>query len=364
MACAAFLAPTTSSKLAATCLPRLRRTHSPVSDVPTRVLPKTNQWLEPVHRQEFGLKVDSAADGTVLEGSIAVYNNLFLIGEVPLSIAVALDAPQSQPSVRTPGTRCRKIFASYSHSDVEIMESVADYVALTGDTYLSDLVDLRSGEDWDERLLEMINEADIFQLFWSTSSMRSPHVRREWEHALQLRRKSFVRPVYWGDPLPEDRANGLRALRPDRQSRTHRPHPDLRRTASAKRPHAVRRPLQRPTAASSTPASSTTPRSSRSASRPTARRTPIGPRRPDQRVRARSLKPQVSAHSQVLEPCSVCDALASVPVGGLRDELPVGAENPDTASDQRSHRQPTDLALTGEKPAQHDLALWRSDSRT
>jgi putative transposase len=66
---------------------------------------------------------------------------------------------------------------------------------------------------------------------------------------------------------------------------------------------------KRPTATPSTPTSSATPRSSRSASRPAANQTPIGPRRPDQRVRAGSLKPQVSAHSHVLEPYT---ALSSV----------------------------------------------------
>jgi putative transposase len=34
-------------------------------------------------------------------------------------------------------------------------------------------------------------------------------------------------------------------IRPDRQNRAHRPHPDLRRTAPADRPRPVRRPLQR-----------------------------------------------------------------------------------------------------------------------
>ena len=38
------------------------------------------------------------------------------------------------------------------------------------------------------RLLELIDEADIFQLFWSSNSMRSEYVRREWEHALALGR--------------------------------------------------------------------------------------------------------------------------------------------------------------------------------
>jgi len=63
--------------------------------------------------------------------------------------------------------------------------------------------------------------------------------------------------------------------------------------------------LQRSAATSSTPASSATPRSSRSASRPTANQAPIGSRRPDQRIRAGSLKPQVSAVAKFWNPTCV-----------------------------------------------------------
>jgi hypothetical protein len=58
---------------------------------------------------------------------------------------------------------------------------------------------LRSGQDFDERLLDKIRDADLFQLFWSPNAARSQWVRREWEFALSLlaARESFVRPVYW-----------------------------------------------------------------------------------------------------------------------------------------------------------------------
>jgi putative transposase len=45
----------------------------------------------------------------------------------------------------------------------------------------------------------------------------------------------------------------------NRQIRTHRPHPDLRRTPPTDRPRPERRPLQRPAATSSTPASPASP---------------------------------------------------------------------------------------------------------
>jgi hypothetical protein len=39
--------------------------------------------------------------------------------------------------------------------------------------------------------------------------MRSPHCQDEWEYALGLRRPSFILPVYWEDPLPEDLGHEL-----------------------------------------------------------------------------------------------------------------------------------------------------------
>ena len=72
-----------------------------------------------------------------------------------------------------------------------------------------DLNILRSGEQWDNRLLKAIAESDIFQLFWSETAARSPNVEREWRYALQLApaRPNFLRPVYWTPtpyPIPSE----------------------------------------------------------------------------------------------------------------------------------------------------------------
>jgi len=74
---------------------------------------------------------------------------------------------------------------------------------------LRDWIDLRAGENWSDRLKELIHEADVFQLFWSWNSMRSANVQREWEYALSLGRPNFVRPTYWETPIPRDSAKGL-----------------------------------------------------------------------------------------------------------------------------------------------------------
>ena len=96
------------------------------------------------------------------------------------------------------------MFASYSHRDTHIVERVESAAKTLGMTYLRDVITLRSGEDWSQRLLELIDEATVFQLFWSAESAKSPHCRMEWEYAFNLNREAthFLRPVYWSQPMP------------------------------------------------------------------------------------------------------------------------------------------------------------------
>ena len=93
---------------------------------------------------------------------------------------------------------------SYSRQDAKIVEALEPAYKALGDTYLRDLHALRAGEDWKSALLRLIEQADIFQLCWSTRAKRSKQVRREWIHALkQSRPAPYLRPTYWELPMPE-----------------------------------------------------------------------------------------------------------------------------------------------------------------
>jgi polar amino acid transport system substrate-binding protein len=59
--------------------------------------------------------------------------------------------------------------------------------------------------------------------------MHSPFVKREWEHALSLRRRNFIRPCYWESPLPACPEKGL-------------PPEELRRLHFQRIPVALRQP--------------------------------------------------------------------------------------------------------------------------
>lgn len=147
--------------------------------------------------------LDASADGRItflVEGVV--------VADVPLSVYVSQTAGQAvfQPAEAT-ASPYQAIFCSYSHRDTRIAERVERASRYFNFRYLRDVTTLRSGEEWNPRLLELIGEADIFQLFWSAHAAASEYVRQEYLHALALRNSGqkgryFIRPVRWEEPMP------------------------------------------------------------------------------------------------------------------------------------------------------------------
>lgn len=176
--------------------------------------PSVSQYFfEDWHRFDFKMRAHTASVNQSVNGVITFTVEGVIIADLPLSVFVAQASssaaltpkPSSTPAPMT-AQPYQAIFCSYSHRDTTIVERVERVYKALGMTYLRDAVTLRSGENWNNRLLEMINEADIFQLFWSISASKSKYVQQEWEYALERMKNekipSFIRPVYWEDPMP------------------------------------------------------------------------------------------------------------------------------------------------------------------
>lgn len=168
---------------------------------------RTFKWEEPVHREEFKMRATHELDGQVARGWLRVFLGPIIVAEVNLTFKVDSNAAASviAADMTDHARPFRKVFASYSHKDKAIVEEIEKLVRGThlGLEYLRDVTKLRSGDVWNDSLLQMIDTADVFQLFWSSNSMDSPYVRREYERALARQVKDFVRPVYWEKPFPE-----------------------------------------------------------------------------------------------------------------------------------------------------------------
>lgn len=165
---------------------------------------QTFYWYESVHREHFRLKTSQKHDGKTLRGNFTVFLGNIILCDINLAIKVDSKISNRDTSLKSVTANAfRKIFASYSHNDLAIVNEFEHYGSSVGDQYLIDQNHLRTGEIWNDRLMEMIKEADIFQLFWSWNSIRSEFVHKEYEYALSLNRNNFIRPVYWEKPFPQ-----------------------------------------------------------------------------------------------------------------------------------------------------------------
>jgi hypothetical protein len=177
-------------------------------------------WIEKIHREDFRFRVPRELDGQVVHGRMEVYFGIILIAGIDTTITVdsGVEPAEAEPEAAAHGGIYRKIFACYSRKDRPVVARFGAFASAFGDEFMRDWTHLRAGEVWSEQLQSMIFEADVFQLFWSNNSIESDFVRQEWEYALSLSRSSFIRPVYWEEPMPERPDRGLP---PDSLRRLH-----------------------------------------------------------------------------------------------------------------------------------------------
>ncbi len=178
-------------------------------------------WSGAWQRADFEMTATGERVGHVIEGSIACYVGPLLIADVRLPVVVSGEPTFGEPTFGEPKAGARAaadggeqkvqsakmyqaVFASYSHADTAVVEAMETACKALGMDYLRDVMTLKSGQRWSDGLLRMIEDADIFQLFWSETCSRSPYVEQEWRYALELAESkgpAFIRPIYWQKPL-------------------------------------------------------------------------------------------------------------------------------------------------------------------
>lgn len=91
----------------------------------------------------------------------------------------------------------RSAFASYQSNDrAKVTARVQGLQkALPELDVFLDVLALRSGQNWEQRLREEIARRDVFYLFWSTNASKSKEVDKEWRLALELRGPDYIDPV-------------------------------------------------------------------------------------------------------------------------------------------------------------------------
>lgn len=163
------------------------------------------EWGGEWRRADFDMVATGERAGHVCQGSVACYVGPLMIAQISLPVVVMAEGQAPEPGTETQTTDMyQSVFASYSHRDTPVVEALETAYQALGMDYLRDVMALKSGERWSEKLLDMIRDADIVQLFWSEESSRSPYVEQEWRFALSLEAAkggAFIRPIYWQQPM-------------------------------------------------------------------------------------------------------------------------------------------------------------------
>lgn len=157
-----------------------------------------------VHHETFDMRATAMLDGKTARGRLTIFLGPVILAEIALSISVGNATKHASAFRDISSARAfRRVFMSYSHRDLQIVEAAERYGSTLGDEYIRDLIYLRSGELWNDQLQQLVRWADVFQLFWSVNAAGSKYVEDEWRYALSLNRPKFVRPTYWQEPMPE-----------------------------------------------------------------------------------------------------------------------------------------------------------------
>lgn len=153
-------------------------------------------WDGEIGNASFEVAIPSETAEGVKSGLVSVHwEGGLQIARVPLQILVAAKAVPTA-STTQPIHHIRKAFASYANPDRdEVLRAIQGMqkIAPDLDVFL-DVVELRSGEDWEKRLWQVIPESDVFYLFWSAAAKASPWVEKEWRCALTSRGDEFIDP--------------------------------------------------------------------------------------------------------------------------------------------------------------------------
>jgi uncharacterized protein YjbI with pentapeptide repeats len=172
------------------------------------------KWMEDFHRADFRFKADQSHSDEVAKGQITIYVGPIIVGTLKFVMVFYnkehqswwdkflnfQTLPKREEHAKMYGRD--DVFISYSRKDSEVARTFKTVLEGTGLDVFLDVDDLRSGQLWEEELKRRIEQAKIFQIFWSANYSQSENCKLEWEYALQQNKnEGYIRPVYWSNPL-------------------------------------------------------------------------------------------------------------------------------------------------------------------
>lgn len=160
---------------------------------------KTNQivWNGKISNADFRACIPQSVEDEKLPGTIFIYLYDLEIQRIYFEIQIG-DKQSEVINLPKNEKINKKAFASYSRKDwhekvmphIHGMEKAAPHLEI-----FIDVVELRSNDNWKERLMNEIESLDVFYLFWSKNASESKWVDIEWRCALKKRGLDVIDPI-------------------------------------------------------------------------------------------------------------------------------------------------------------------------
>ena len=150
----------------------------------------------------FIVHVPSDAEHSTYAGTAAIGYQGLTIGKLTFLLSVAGHVADEYADHSEHSRYPKTAFASYaSENRDEVLTRIQGMkkVAPDLDVFL-DVLSLRSGDNWREKLESHVPTKDTFYLFWSQSAAQSEWVEREWRLALNRRGLNYIDPVPLEEP--------------------------------------------------------------------------------------------------------------------------------------------------------------------
>ena len=153
-------------------------------------------WTGDIGNTAFVVEVPQGTSEGAYPGRASIRLNGCEIAKMSFLVRVGSLNPAIS-EIPTQATTYRSAFASYASEDrADVLSRVQGMeAAYKGLDVFVDVINLRSGQNWERELVERISKSDVFYLFWCRHAMSSDWVNKEWHWALAAKGQDFVDPI-------------------------------------------------------------------------------------------------------------------------------------------------------------------------
>lgn len=167
-----------------------------ISGMTTIPKKQTILWEGETGNAQFVIQIPKNTRKGSYQGTVTIYTDNISESCIYFEITVGKEENEVK-LLSTKEYKYHKAFASYASEDRdEVFARLQMLKKIRPDMEVFiDVISIRSGEDWKQKITNEILISDVFYLFWSAAAKESPWVNWEWRSAFKQRGLDFIDPV-------------------------------------------------------------------------------------------------------------------------------------------------------------------------